>query len=116
MSLNFNYSKCSGPTTAEGSDDMHPTLNCLIWYTIPIGLTDITQENVPEWRFRLAMYERLFGTFRTMDEGKVDCPMELADVQDYVGLHTNAINLTRPKFLKQVAQRLTEEMTREDRS
>lgn len=114
MSLNFNYEKVSGPKTfddGEGNIVRHPTLACLIWYTIPLGLVEITKKNVPEWRFRVAVYEKLFGSLRTI-KGEDAC-MTKQDIVDYIGLRTNAALITRAQFMRQMALRLEREMPNE---
>lgn len=117
MSLNYDYSKIpkDSPTISEHDEDkMHPVLNALIWLTMPIGLYEITEKNLDEWEARLRIYEGTFGAWLRKTQGKgkppVDTPITRAELEQYVGLGTNASSLTRAKFMKQVAQRVDREV------
>lgn len=101
----------------DGETHMHPTLYALTFYTIPIGLPKIDDDNIDEWLARLAIYERLFDCLRTrnVDGKSVDAPIEYADLLRYKGISTNANKLTRQQFMKNVWARLDSELARAKR-
>jgi len=117
MALHYNHTQIPEDKRVyefEGETHMHPTLYALTFYTIPIGLPTLTEENVDEWMARLAIYERVFDCLRTKNvDGKcVDAPMTRQDLLDYIGLVTNANKYTRNQFMKNVWARLDSELAR----
>jgi hypothetical protein len=112
MALHFDYTTVPGPKTFEydGQTTMHPTLHTLIISSMVVGLGEITEKNLPEWRFRLATYERLCGSLRTV--AGADAPFTKQDVADYVGLKVNVTDTTRAAFMKNMTRILSENVVR----
>lgn len=99
MSLDFNLKKCVQSACWDKDDNMTKRAHDLIWATIVVGLNQITSKNVEEWCWRLNLELRLYGS------GSI-CPSEEpitpGDLEPFIGLHTNASNLTRKQYIKRV--------------
>lgn len=95
MPLTWNAEKCVEEARSETESD-YTAYFCFLM--IPIGINKLTAENVDEFYWRLSLYERLFGKFYRE-------PLTREFVELRVGYSSNATNLTRAQFLKQVEKR-----------
>ena len=105
--------------------------NALIYATIGCGLEEITVANAPEWNFRLAMYQKLYGNQlqggsdacderEPHEKHERDCyasfPLTWKHVERRIGLSTNAFpSLSRTKWLGRLARNYAEDVERQTR-
>ncbi|RLA60644.1 MAG: hypothetical protein DRQ89_12530 [Epsilonproteobacteria bacterium] len=68
---------------------MNPVTNALIWATLGIGLSSITEANYVEFHMRMAMEDAFDGG--RIHESSEDAPrsVTLAEVHQHIGLSTN---------------------------
>lgn len=117
MSLNFDFRKMIARvgqteyeriTTSlikneEGTAKWHDVTNSLIWLSMGVGLGEITEKNVDEWCFRIALLEKLDGpTFQFNNGRKVS--MTRKDIWDHIGMTTNVSDEKRPAWIKRVIE------------
>lgn len=103
MSLNFDVSKVKDykdVTTAayeiEGRPQWNPVTNTLVWWTIPIGISSITEKNVDEFWSRLSMWQAVVGPVLSTKD--LDIWLTRDDVVAHIGLQTNASDKTKAQF------------------
>jgi hypothetical protein len=123
MSLNWNIKSvkdCKTTCYIGNEDDrtLNPTTETLIWATMIVGIGDLSQKNAEEFWFRLAIYEKLHGGLRRKWEGLNVEPVFFTakDVQDHVGLHTNAGFQTRHAWMKHTLETVHRHYAREWKS
>ncbi len=105
MSLNWNVEDCVG--REDWSDRDHAVLDRLIWGTMTVGLHRITEANIPEWLLRMRMERAHYGSaFRMQYEGEEGHYLRLEHLRKFVGMRTNASDLTRAKWLKELMERV----------
>jgi hypothetical protein len=102
MSLNWNVSRCDQNACWKMREDtkeheMTSTCHALIWSTMVIGMNEMTEANLPEWRYRLTMTARLFKWTNEPEDGFTE-----SFLRPFVGLNSNATTLTRQQFLKKI--------------
>jgi len=96
MALHYDYSKIKESTKTWEPDEnwdgdgeplgqMTEVLNSLIWTTMSIGMSEITEKNWKDFYTRM----KLLGI-----------PISSQEVKDHIGLMTNADTLTKLQFLK----------------
>ena len=96
----MSYTTCE----VEGKEYfMNSVTNTLIWATMSVGISEITNKNWKDFYVRIHLLEELGGTFlnkvNKLGESNPR-PIEEKDVKDHIGLSTNAENLTELKFIK----------------
>lgn len=85
----------------------HPVTESLVFFSMICGFNEISWENVYEvWR-RIAIWQRVSGPLLGNDEG--DIYLQFADVEDHVGLTTNASTMTKRQFDAKVRRYLNDE-------
>lgn len=119
MALTWDLTKIANTDevcwNGDGDDArMNGVTHALIFATIGVGLSDITEANIDEWELRLellALTGPPMGTILVDGERK-DWNASRADLEAHIGLHTNAQQWTRTQFkaaiwrgLMQTAQR-----------
>lgn len=83
---------------------MRVTGQMLIFATMSIGMSEITEENVGKFFDRISIYEKCVGPTRWQNgEPKYFTYWE---IREYIGLKTNASNLTDVQFRKQIFDHL----------
>lgn len=97
MSLNYDLRD-----VAEGVLDSMPNgvTEALIWATIPVGISRITDDNAPEFFDRCEMLADVYGAPLVAD-GK-DRRLTFEEVKAHVGLKTNASPKTPAQFGKDI--------------
>jgi hypothetical protein len=115
MSLDWNITKLKDAESIFVHDDegnrkrMDPTYESIIFYTMIVGIGEITEANKDEFFARVALHEKLFGAVVTMpgEDGKViDVFTTPEDIEHMVGLNTNVWpKETEAKWLKRTAGR-----------
>lgn len=100
MSLNWDATRVEGIDNLSENDRV--TLDALIWASIPVGLTEITEDNAFEFFQRLSFHEKIGGACRNNVEDDKIVPLffEAGDVKRFIGLHTNVTRKTRAQFYK----------------
>ena len=71
----------------------------LIWATIGIGMSKITEKNYREFFARVNFSEKVGGAW-THGEGMKPVYITIEDVRRFIGLYTNASEYSRAKFIK----------------
>lgn len=109
MALHWNIGKVNNCDSVcycgEGKERrLNPTTECLIFGTMIVGLTEITEKNWKEFHFRMAFYEKLNGGLRTDWSGGEPRSITFTaqEIEEHIGLHTNAGNTTRAAWVKRV--------------
>jgi len=106
----------------RGEEYLHPITNTLIWATMAIGLSEITEKNVDEWAARYALaYKVGWLSPLTVWNGEPVGPdgknahcfteryITRADLEQHIGLSTNANDESASAWRKRVIERVAEE-------
>lgn len=105
MSLNFSFSKCAkinGENVYDFPGDpekWHPVAEQLAFVTMVIGIPEITAKNAEKFAQRLSLYQRITGPLIRYGDG-TKAYITLEDVQQHIGMATNASALSDAKFAK----------------
>lgn len=106
MSLDWNISRIKDRETVcfqgKGKDRrLKPETKILIFATLSVGLGDITEKNLEEWRYRFAVLDRINSHVGNM-KGKGFNPTA-EQLRAHVGLSTNVFPaVPRKKWLNNV--------------
>lgn len=86
-----------------GETKATPELEVMVWTSLQIGLGDITEKNLPEWKFRIAVMHQI-GMGIAMHPDGPDAAFEatLGHLRTFMGLHTNVSDETRAWFYRKV--------------
>ena len=101
MSLNWNIGNCKYDLESK---TQHANAERLIWETLAVDLGSITEQNLDEWVFRMAVLKILRN--RTNDSFG---PVTIEFLRPYVGLLTNVSNTSRAKFMNKCKDMLQRE-------
>jgi hypothetical protein len=101
MSLNWNTGNCKYD---RESKSQQTNAERLIWETLAVDLGSITEQNLDEWVFRMAVLKILRN--RTNDNFG---PVTIEFLRPYVGLLTNVSNTSRAKFMNKCKDMLQRE-------
>ena len=106
---------CWIPSKEEsGKVELNPVTNTLIWATMLIGFSKITEKNYKEFYRRLIEFEVIVGRgmLDYWEEGEWKSRMPtLQEIQDHVGLSTNATVQENKKWSSTLARLVHEEAT-----
>jgi hypothetical protein len=117
MSLNFDYHLVPDHITTSPFDEnkIHPVTNYLIWSSLLTGISSITKANVDEVFRRIAVLQKLNGSdIQYMDpisHDWVSIYLTRQDIENHIGLWTNASSLTDVQFDMKIMDRLSREAT-----
>ena len=111
MPLNYDYSKVKESTKTwepDGTLDdegnpmgqMTEVLNSLIWTTMSIGMSSITEKNWKDFYTRMKLLGSDRSLLRRDKDGNFTVPISAQEVKDHIGVSTNASTLTKAEFLK----------------
>ena len=105
MSLDYDFSECVG--REDWSERDHNVLDKLIWGTMTVGLHRITEDNLSEWLLRMRT-ERAnnLAAFQMKYQNETGYYIQLVHLRKFIGLRTNASELTRSKWLKKLMERI----------
>ncbi len=105
MSLDYDFSECVGREDWSARDQ--DILDNLIWGTITVGLDRITEDNLSEWllRMRMARANNL-AAFQMKYQNETGYYIQLVHLRKFIGMRTNATELTRSKWLKKLMERI----------
>lgn len=98
-------------TQAAGNEIWHPVTDALIWASIYIGFSAITEKNADEISERLMMWQKATSPLLVSTNGPIW--ITPADVHQHIGLRTNATPLTKAAFNKKLLRVLKEVSARE---
>lgn len=111
MSLDFDVSKIkdykdvtTAPYDVGGRKQWHPVTNSLVWWTIPIGINQITETNIDKVWERIQVWQALTGSVMGNSEREIWLTRE--DVFMHIGLSTNASNKTDTEFYKTLVRQV----------
>jgi hypothetical protein len=124
MPLNYDYSKVKESTKVwepDGTfdDEGNPlghipdVLNTLIWVTMSVGMSEITEDNWKDFYTRMKIMGKDRSLLRRDKNGEFTVPISSQEVKDHIGLMTNASTLTKLQFLKR-AYRIVYENVKKD--
>lgn len=91
----------------NGTETLNLVTATLINYTLVIGVSEITDDNIDEVSCRIALLEAVHGP--SLRSGTKNIFMTRDDVARHVGLRTEATNTTPDKFWTQMRARNREE-------
>lgn len=109
MALNWsvkdvkNHEAICYPLDNNGKRYLGPVTEALIFLTMAVGLTEITEKNAQEFYTRLAFYQSVFNV---PEEDR----LTYAQVRIHIGLHTNAGNQTKAQWLKRIYENHAREL------
>lgn len=90
--------------TVEGIDNLTAAdrivMDTLIWASIPVGLSSITEDNAFEWFQRVSFYEKIAGAGMFTDYGKTPLFIQPGHIKRFIGLKTNVSPKTRAQFYR----------------
>jgi hypothetical protein len=112
MSLNYDLTKIENSDELFENDRMNAVTESLIFYTIFIGMNQITNDNSAKFFERVYLYEKLFGasvSFIDEDNNRVERKIKYADIRRHLGLHTNATSLSDTAFKNNMVKRAFED-------
>ena len=113
MPLNWSIKNCKDWETLK-SDDEWPVTNALIWVSMSVGLSEITEENLPEYYARLAMWQDLAGDLGHVKDATTgkwkSGRITQSDLRKRIGLSTNASTMTRTQWRKNLNQYIDREL------
>ena len=127
MSLNWNLTQiensdtlCWIPSTEEkGKVQMHGVTEVLIWSTMLVGFSKITEKNYKDFHRRLKEWEVLQGGMLMFWEKDKKTPSNrmptLQEVQAHIGLTTNASTKTNRQWTANLGTQVKEEASRQIR-
>lgn len=103
MALHYDLTKIpveNRTITVDGEQEMSPVTHTLIWSTMAVGMTSITEKNWTDFYARLHAYELLSGAFLRNNDGPL---LVTADqVRQHIGLSTNAGTETEAAWRKRI--------------
>jgi len=103
MALTFRLTSIKDhKTVCHDEDGLKTETRALIWSSISVGFSRLTDSNLEDWLFRLNLLFDSDVQFLTEDGDPVK--VERAMLEDHVGLRTNAAPLSKTKFLSHVVK------------
>jgi hypothetical protein len=83
---------------------LNPLTDMFIWFTMFVGIPEITAKNAEKFFARISFIESLKRPFLAVKDEETGeeatRPITLEDVKRHIGLKTNASTLTKAQFLK----------------
>lgn len=112
MALNWNVEKCKNYKELTATEEARSDTDAIIWGTMFVGISKITEANYREFYARYHLMELLNGTFRNQRiDGKIEPYfLTLEAVKRRIGLSTNAGTIPRSTFIKQKVGRYFKEI------
>lgn len=98
MALNYDFSKVENCKKKLRSKRNELVLNSLIFATMAVGIRKITEKNYKTFYARLTAVEHLLGAYLIKGEKCVPAYITLDEVKSFIGLVTNANELTASQF------------------
>lgn len=98
MALNYDFSKVEHYKRKLRSKRNQLVLNSLIYATMAVGIRKITEKNYKIFYSRLTAFEHLCGAYLIKGEKCKPAYITLDEVKMFIGLTTNANELTAAQF------------------
>lgn len=98
--LNYNFTEVKNIELVKKESGI---TEALIWGTMAIGMREITEANHEEFYKRIHMVEETRGTWTT--QGGKPKFITLQDVENRIGLYTNASTFSRRQLEKNLAKK-----------
>ena len=95
---NMDYGMRAGESYLKGTTD------ALVWLTMSVGLTEISEDNIDEWLYRLGIEYSIHGsTISRCVDGKWE-PIyhDENSLRQHIGLETNAGDISREEYHEKV--------------
>jgi len=114
MALQWDSTKCNPPEFVD-EHERQGFFSTFIYMPIFVGIPDITEDNWREFYTRVHTLEMLDGGFRNKITIKGLEPIMFTptEIQRWVGLRTNASNMTRRQFMKEKLQNILDRFSKE---
>jgi len=100
MALHWDMTKVKDCKKLHESDMEWAITESVIWSTMVVDLGSITEDNLDEWEWRLAVWQNLNGAF--MRSGGDEYYIVRKHIERRVGLSVNVANITRSSFIKKL--------------
>ena len=98
MSLNYDLSRIANwQELLDSSGCTAPTTEAVIFLTLFVGMSEITEKNALEFACRVQLFETFAEPLLKGSDGPVR--LTLADIQRHIGLRTTANTITRARFI-----------------
>jgi hypothetical protein len=105
MPLNWSIANCKNWESLK-SDEEWPVTNALIWGSMSVDLSGITEKNITEYYARISVWEGIVGAFvntkKSKDDPVTPRHITLEDLQKRIGMTTNVSNASRAEWLKRL--------------
>ena len=118
MSLNWNVAKVKDKDTVcfqvaeksngydrvKGETYLKPFTDALIWLTMSVGLDEITEDNIDEWLYRIAIDYAMHDsiTSRCVNGEWERMHHDENTIRQHIGLYTNAARCSRKEYHEKV--------------
>ena len=102
MPLTWSVDKCENDDTLV-SPEVWPITNAMILSTMAMGISKITKKTVEEYWIRLELFRMAGMPFMTSPDGGA---IKYDQLQSFIGLETNASDLSNAKFNRNLAKTL----------
>lgn len=96
----YSERECEG---GEIASEMNIVTQAIIFYTIPLGINLITEQNADKFFDRMEFYDKVNGCLMYDSEGN-DRPITAEEVKAHIGLSTNAAELSGAKFYASIGK------------
>ena len=83
-------------TNDDGAEELNLVTSVLINYTMVIGVSEITENNIDDVSCRVALFEAVFGTVLMKGEKRIFITRD--DVARHIGLRTEAAKIELDEF------------------
>ena len=104
MPLNWSVTDCKG--WEDWSERENNIKDKLIYGTLYVDLGTIELKNIDEWLFRIRMWRALYDDTFTLHYSDAHIVINREVLVKFIGLKTNSSNMTRSKWMKQLAERV----------
>ncbi len=111
MALTYNAAKTAWWKQPEKDRDQEwPVVQAVILFSMVLGISGITKENVNDVLARIRFFEKLNGGFLT--SGGKDCNIPASVVRSLIGLTTNVRAETWTSYSRRIVKNWAAEQTR----
>ena len=113
MPLDFNWSKVENHKEVcwrRPDGQVNGVTESLIWATMTVGISEITNKNYEEFHRRLLEYDICSNTYPITTKKIGSRHLTLEEVRKHIGLSTNASEVTRAAWEKRLKQVLADKV------
>lgn len=118
MPLNWNAERCKPVAPIDDRDG--DWREFLIWATMSVGLCSVTAKNIEEWLFRLKFLNHVGlgedSLTYYVEGNREKVPLTAAVLRRWIGLGTNASEMTRSQFVKNTVAQVERRVSSQVRS